>query len=214
MGQHGDAEAEVTVTVDDPDTARVTVEANLLPGFVVPVAPAQYPLNRTVKQTLPASTNLDNRDLTFVVEPAQPVGLRYVPPMKVGEVYVTGGQVVGPPTAQRRYRLPFALRTGGDASMRYTLTPALPGGLTYTPPTGEERSGGALNGLLTETQEKTPYTLTATDRDGDTASLPFTIEVVRIPVRVTLTAATVAEDRSVEFAVTLSRTVSMPITLY
>ena len=51
--------------------------------------------------------------------------------------------------------------TGGDGPVRYTLEPsALPAGLTYTPP--EETAARA-------------YTLTATDVDGDAATLAFTV---------------------------------------
>ena len=57
-------------------TFTLTVEANPLPGFGDMVVPMRYPLNREVRQPLPAPTNPDNRDLTFVVTPALPTGLR------------------------------------------------------------------------------------------------------------------------------------------
>ena len=147
------------------------------------------------------------------------------------------------PMPQRQYRLTvvdadnndaqltLALATGarpvpvdrqptfGDATVaaqRYTVgtavtltPPALPAGLRYTPPTGEETHGGTP----TEARAATMYTLTATDGDGDAVELSFTLKVVRIPVRVTIAPASAVEGRAVEFAVTLSRVVSRPLTL-
>ncbi len=107
--------------------------------------------------------------------------------------------------------------TDGDGRLTYTLTgPAgaePPAGLRYTPPPVEAPHGGTLSGTPTEAQAVTPYTLTATDADGDAATLTFTIAVVRLPVRVTLADATAVEGRPVEFAVTLSRAVAAPLTL-
>ena len=44
--------------------------------------------------------------------------------------------------------------------------------------------------------------------------MPFKIEVVRIPVQVTLADATATEGAALEFAMRLSRAVSRPITLH
>ena len=229
----------LTVTDVNGSTATqdfaLTVADNPLPGFEDPVPFMRHPLNRAVEQTLPAPTNMDNRDLTFVVTPALPTGLRYVPPMKVGGAYTTGGQIVGTPTAatpQRPYTLTvvdaqgneaavtFALATGaapvlpepepvdrqpsfgnatvepqrytvgtavtlalpaatnGDGRLTYTLAPSeLPAGLTYTPPAAGDATGGTLAGTPTAVHPATTYTLTATDADGDPATLAFTVEV-------------------------------------
>ncbi len=220
------AAATYTLTVTDVNGSTatrdfaLTVADNPLPGFVDPVPFTRHPLNRAAEQTLPAPTNMDNRDLTFVVTPALPAGLRYVPPMKVGGAYTTGGQIVGTPTAetpQRPYRLTvvdaqgneaavtFALATGaapaapgpadrqprfGNATVepqRYTVETAvtltLPaatngdGRLTYTPPAAADATGGTLAGTPTAVHPMTTYTLTATDADGDPATLAFTVEV-------------------------------------
>ena len=69
--------------------------------------------------------------------------------------------------------LPFP---DGDWPITYTLTPALPAGLTYTPPAAEAKHGGTITGTPTTPKQET-YTLTATDVDKDTASMTFTIEV-------------------------------------
>ena len=53
----------------------------------------------------------------------------------------------------------------------YILLPFLPEGLSFDPTTR------TLSGLLTEAKSQATYTLSALDADGDTASLPFTLEV-------------------------------------
>ena len=64
--------------------------------------------------------------------------------------------------------------TGGDGALTYTLSPALPRGLTFDAMmrmlAGRPATGTAAGA--------TAYTLTATDRDGDTATLTFMITIV------------------------------------
>ena len=68
--------------------------------------------------------------------------------------------------------------TGGNAPLRYTLEPTtLPVGLTYTPPTAGASHGGTITGTPTTLTAVRAYRLTAMDVDGDTSSIPFTIEV-------------------------------------
>ena len=67
--------------------------------------------------------------------------------------------------------------TGGDGPLAYALAPALPEGLAYTAPT-DATSGGALAGAPAVPAQAVAWTLTATDADGDTATLTFTVEVV------------------------------------
>ena len=66
-----------------------------------------------------------------------------------------------------------AVETDGNGATTYTLTPALPDGLTFdattTPPT--------LTGTPTAAAAVTEYTYTATDEDDDTAPLTFNITV-------------------------------------
>ena len=78
-------------------------------------------------------------------------------------------------TAIAPLTLPTA--TGGDEALTYALTPALPSGLTFDAKTR------VLSGTPQEALDATEYTLTATDADGDVATLTFTLAVVadRLP---------------------------------
>ncbi len=67
--------------------------------------------------------------------------------------------------------------TGGNPPLAYTLSPALPEGLVWTPPE-EETTGGTVAGTPAVVQGPVRYTLKARDADGDTAELRFTLEVV------------------------------------
>lgn len=59
-----------------PDAAMfpVTGAASPLPGYAAQAAPMRHLLNRAVGQELLAPTNLDNRDLAFMVTTALPAG--------------------------------------------------------------------------------------------------------------------------------------------
>ena len=63
--------------------------------------------------------------------------------------------------------------TGGDGTLLYALTPALPPGLAF------DETSRTLSGTPTEAFDRTTYSLMATDRDGDETEKPlaFTIEV-------------------------------------
>lgn len=66
--------------------------------------------------------------------------------------------------------------TGGDGALRYGLAPALPAGLTYTTPSGTT-DGGRIAGTPTGIAAARDYTLSATDADGDQATLTFRLSV-------------------------------------
>ena len=63
--------------------------------------------------------------------------------------------------------------TGGDGTLDYSLSPEAPPGLSF------DAAARALSGTPAEPREVMTYTWTATDKDGDQASLTFTIEVER-----------------------------------
>ncbi len=91
--------------------------------------------------------------------PAQAIG---------AQRYVTGQQA--------NLILPAA--TSGDMPLHYVVDSSdLPDGLIHTPPTGST-TGGTISGTPTRVENKT-VNLTATDRDGDSASLAFAMNVER-----------------------------------
>ena len=80
-------------------------------------------------------------------------------------------------------QLPAA--SGGNEPLSYTLTPALPNGLTFN---AENRQ---ISGTPTASAPPTTYTLTATDADAsdpDSATLEFMLTVIDAVVSATLTA--------------------------
>ncbi|MYA16706.1 MAG: hypothetical protein F4Z28_08040 [Gammaproteobacteria bacterium] len=71
--------------------------------------------------------------------------------------------------------------SGGSGSLRYSLTPDAPAGLTFSANLPRPIHGptpGRLTGTPTVAQAATRYTYTVTDSDGQSASLNFTIEIV------------------------------------
>ncbi len=73
---------------------------------------------------------------------------------------------------QRVETSPLPSGRGGDGVLRYNLSPVLPDGLRF------DDSSRAITGIPTETLERTRFTYTVTDSDGDSASLRFYITVV------------------------------------
>ena len=85
--------------------------------------------------------------------------------------------------------LPLPPAMGGDLPLVYTLSPALPSGLSFDPATRE------ITGAPDTATAEATYTLTATDADGDTATLDFTITVnAANAVMVTLDADIAGDD--------------------
>ncbi len=66
--------------------------------------------------------------------------------------------------------------TGGEGTLTYSMD--TPPGLAYTAPSSGDGHGGVLSGTPTEAIERTIYTVTATDGDGESGSLSFFITVV------------------------------------
>ncbi len=88
--------------------------------------------------------------------------------------------------------------TSGNAPLTYSLTPALPAGLDFTPATQ------VISGTPTTATSETDYTYTVTDADNDTDKLEFSI--------------TVEEDSEPDFSVTtiedqvyMGRSIRLPV---
>ena len=95
-------------------------------------------------------------------------------PMPTFGSAAVGNQVYAINTAISPLQLPEA--TDGNAPLTYSLTPALPLGLTFN--AGTRR----ITGTPTQIRSVTTYTYLVTDDDGDTDSLTFTLRV-RDPMR-------------------------------
>lgn len=109
---------------------------------------------------------------------------------------------VGTPIAA----LTFPAAQGGDGRLTYSLEPALPDGLTFAP--GQRR----LSGTPSAEAPRAGYTFAATDRDGDTATLRFDLEVGP-PITVSIADTLAPEGRQLEFPVTLSAPAQVPLSV-
>ena len=85
-----------------------------------------------------------------------------------GDATVAGWTWIKDTTIVAR-QLPVA--SGGDGDATYTLSPTLPVGIVF------DASTRTLSGTPTAVKVPAEYTLTATDRDGDAATLTFVLEV-------------------------------------
>ena len=77
--------------------------------------------------------------------------------------------ILAVPTEPVAVTLPAA--TGGQTPYTYTLTPALPTGITF------DAATRALSGAATAVAAQTEYTYTATDADGETGAQTFNIRI-------------------------------------
>ena len=97
---------------------------------------------------------------------------------------------------------------GGDGALSYRLAPALPVGLSF------DNATRGVSGTPAAEQAATTYTWAATDEDGDTASLTFTVEVLEpIIVSVSVSEADAPEGIPVEFKVGLSIAAESDVTV-
>ena len=95
--------------------------------------------------------------------------------------------------------LPIA--NGGNGRLSYTITPALPTGLSFNPLTR------AISGEPTATSTATTYTYTVTDSDAtnpDTDTITFRIEVVDTEISINGLRSLVYEGESIAFTVTVT----------
>ena len=131
----------------------------------------------------------DEATLAFRISVAEDRGPAFDPDTFAAQVYVRGREVA--PVV-----LPAA--TGGDGALAYRLTPELPAGLSF------DETLRTISGTPTAAADEARYTLTATDEDGDEATLTFTI-AVWMPITLTLeNAEAVTEGEEAVFFVRLA----------
>ena len=202
--------SSASVTVRDEDPPPTVTPPDLKPRFSTTISDKSWTRNSRISSfTLPQATGGDGT-LTYSLSPALPNGVtrsgRSVSGTPTGTLArtkytwkATDGDrsnpdsvslsfyiTVTPPDlkpsfsttisnkswkrnkAISSFRLPAA--TGGDGTLTYSLNRALPNGVT--------RSNFTVRGTPSALKASTQYTWTATDRDGDTASLSFYITVV------------------------------------
>ena len=167
---YGVASLAVTPTATDSDHATITVDGvpefsgDPSDGIDLRVGANAIPIVVTAQDgtTMKAYTVTVTRLARPVVLPPPDRQPRFGDVTVAAQRYMVGTAI--PPLV-----LPAA--TGGDAPLSYALTPALPAGLRFDEVTR------VVAGTPAAEQAETTYTWTATDADGDTARLPFTVEV-------------------------------------
>ena len=113
--------------------------------------------------------NGDTADLTFTIT----VLARSFGREELGPTF--GDATIADQTWTQHVEIPaftFPTATGGSGTVTYDLSPALPAGVIRDAATHE------VTGTPTVAQGQTTYTWTATDANGDTADLTFTITVL------------------------------------
>jgi hypothetical protein len=83
--------------------------------------------------------------------------------LQIAAVQLTGNHAVTPFTP--------VTSSGGVAPLTYSISPGLPGGLSFNPATG------AITGTPTSASARATYTVTVTDTNGATASAGFSLTV-------------------------------------
>ena len=164
--------ANVTLaTVDDSqDEPNGTIVATILDGD-------DYDPNTPPRATV---TVWDDEPTPIVPPAPPPDRLPSFMSLVVADRIFTVGQDTG--TVQ----LPSAV--GGDAPLRYNLSPLLPAGLSF------DASSLTIVGTPAETQASTRFTYTVRDRDGDSASLSFQLLVENAPRRKPIAALGTSSD--------------------
>ena len=179
-----------TVPTSDVTVIPTSASADLSVSGALTFSPANWNVPRTV--TVTARDNSSEGDTTAIIthevsgygDGGDGGGGGDVPTVRQVAVTIVDDDADTTPNfdtisiAPQRYglgtaiptlTLPAALR--GNAPLTYTLTGALPDGLTV------DTSTRTLAGTPTALASATTYTWTATDRDADTGSIMFTIEV-------------------------------------
>ena len=140
-------DASNTTTADD---VRVLVKARAPLPILPVVNPTPAPIGSSTPTPIATQAAAPNRTPTFdsgVVEDM---------------IFTVGQHVETSPLPSAR---------GGDGTLRYRLSPVLPGGLHF------DASSRTITGVPTRALERTRFTYTATNSDGNSASLRFHITV-------------------------------------
>ncbi len=119
-------------------------------------------MSRTMYTYTVTDVDGDTAELTFNITVEADAMPTFSGEMIDDQEYIAGSPI-------KPVTLPAA--TGGNGGLRYSITPALPTGLNFTPATR------VLSGTPTIAMSKNTYTYTVTDVDGDTAELTFNITV-------------------------------------
>ena len=145
-----------TITLTGADTAR--------PSFTAPQVATTTTLTFTLTVTAGGVSASDTVRVTVTDDP----------PRRVDSTPSFGDAAIADKrwkqsTAVTAFTLPTA--SGGDGALAYTLSPQLPDGISRD-------AGHRISGTPSEPMVRTQYTWTATDADGDEATLAFSITVV------------------------------------
>ena len=202
MWSAGTAWAQVGIPPSFPPNAQVAdlslTRGVSYTGLALPEATgADTPLTYSVSPTLPAGLSLDDqRRIT-----GKPTGFQaqtaynYIATDSDGDTASLPFNITiaanltptfgspAPTIADKIYIINVALTplqlpaaSGGDGALAYSVNPALPAGLTLNTDSAHA-DFLKISGTPTTASAPTAYTLTATDTDGDTASLTFNIAV-------------------------------------
>ena len=152
----GDGSLTYALAPELPDDLVFDAETRMLSGIPLEViAETTYTLTAT-------DGDGDAATLTFTLEVMADPMPTFGDTTIAAQSYVQHGEI-------ESLTLPRA--TGGDGSLTYALTPDLPEGLSFD---AETRS---ISGTPLEAMDAMTYTLTATDGNGDAATLMFTLEI-------------------------------------
>ena len=171
-------DASNAATADD---VLVLVEAKAPPPIIPTVNPSPTPVGSPPPTPIgnPTPTPDDNPPPAPTNNPTStPVAAQAAEPNRTP---VFGSAVVEDMTftvGQHVETSPLPSARGGDGTLRYRLSPVLPDGLRF------DASSRAITGIPTNALERTRFTYTTIDSDGDSASLRFHITVAEPVVAV------------------------------
>ena len=164
---------------------------------------------RTVAGTPSAASRRATYTWTATDEDGDTATLRFAVAVEPDAMPTFGGANV----ADQRYRVSTAVvdlvlprATSGDGELVYGLTPALPPGLAL------DSATRTIAGIPTARASRAQYAWTATDEDGDAATLAFAIEV-GAAITVSIADAAAPEGETLSFPVEISAAVPVPVTV-